>query len=73
MLVLLFERPKLLDPLAVIFRLAVAEVEAKDVGAGLEQLAQPLERGSGGPKGGDDLGETLSTHGPQSTSFATTL
>ena len=62
-IVFLLERAELLDPLAMIVVRAVAEVQAEDVGAGLEQGAQALGRRSGGPQGGDDLGEALTTHG----------
>ena len=59
MLVLLLERAQLLDALAMVVVRAVAEVEAEDVGAGLEQRAQALGAGGGRAQGGDDLGETL--------------
>ena len=73
MLQLLLEGANLLDPLAVVVMHAVAEVEAEHVGAGFEQGAQPLGAGRCRPQGGDDLGETLATHRPSSTSWATTL
>ncbi len=63
-LVFLFERAELIDPLAVILVLAVAEVQPEDVGAGLEQGAQALVGRRGGARGGDDLGETVAVHGP---------
>ena len=58
-IVLLLQGAQLVDPLPVVVRHAVAEVEAEDVGAGLEQLAQAFVRRAGGPEGGDDLGESL--------------
>ena len=73
MLVMLLERAQLLDPLAMVFVHAVAEVEAEHVGAGLEQSAQALGAGGRGPQGRDDLGETLATHLCEFTSWATTL
>ncbi len=61
-LVLLLQRTQQLDPLLVVLRRAVAEVEAEDVGAGLEQFLQPFRAGGGRPERGHDLGEALAEH-----------
>ena len=62
MLVFLLHRPQEIDALAMVVRRAVAEVQAKDVGAGLEQRAQALAAGRSGTEGGDDLGEAIALH-----------
>ena len=46
----------------VIFRFAVAEIEAEDVGAGARQGFDDLRRVAGRPQGGDDAGAALADH-----------
>ena len=48
----------------------MAEIEAEDIGAGLDQGAQALRRVAGGAEGGDDLRFTLSSHAAGSTRMA---
>ena len=60
--VLLLQRAQQVDALAMVVLRAVAEVQAKDVGAGLEQRTQPLAGGRGRPQRGDDLGEAIAMH-----------
>ena len=60
--VMLFHRPQQIDALPVIVLRAVAEVQAKDVRAGLEQGAQSFGTRRRRAEGGHDLGETRATH-----------
>ena len=48
----------------------MAEIEAEDIGAGLDKSAQALRRVAGGAEGGDDLRLTLSSHAAGSTRMA---
>ena len=73
MLVFFLQRAQEVDALAMVVLRAVAEVQAKDIGAGLEQRAQALAGGRRGSQRGDDLGETVAMHAQKSTSWATTL
>ena len=73
MIVFLLHRTDLADTLPVILRCAMAEVEPEDVGSSLEECTQALGRRAGGSQRGDDLGETLTTHRVQPTSWVTTL
>ena len=53
---LLLDRADHLGRARVVLVRAVAEIEAEDVDAGLEQRLDPLVRRGGGPERGDDLG-----------------
>ena len=61
-LVFFFQCTELRDPLAMILMLAVAEVQAKDVGARLEQGAQTLGGCRGRAQRCHDLGEAVALH-----------
>src|SRR5690606_14418304 len=59
---LLLDRADDLAALAVILVAAVAEVQAEDVGAGQEQLADALPVAAGRTQRGDDLRIAVSAH-----------
>ena len=62
MLEFLLERAQLLDPLAMVLVLAVAEVQPEDIGARFEQGPQAFRGRRGGAERGDDLGKSIAAH-----------